>query len=430
MFTHVSLKHISFKYLLLCLIITWLFVGCSDDAGNSIEPDPINPADERLKTGFVVVSSQADNSVVASYFDSIPSGTIDLTQGTTFQRFSPLSISDGFLFMQRPNGQRGFAKMAVNGNQEFVEDGFISTTSEESFVMAVRDRNYGLFHDRNNPDVINIFDPSTMQVTGEIDMSGDSQAVPVRYQKFIFRGTDEVFMPIRGETGETFPSMPVYRADLNTNRLAGEITVPFSNDLLVTLNTFGQDRLDEQGNLYLFHTGNLSLPNVPGSILRITPGSTEFDTTYNFEAAQVFNPANLGPFVTTFYYHQNDIAYALINATLDQQIIDIITAAGGFGGLTQSQIDEITGRLFTSPTGAWAEVNVANQTVNIIPGMPSLSPFDGSQATFIDNIPYFAISSQNDNAVYKYDPADGQATLVFEGTGARIFGIYDLSIDQ
>ncbi|TRX60733.1 hypothetical protein FNH22_06725 [Fulvivirga sp. M361] len=401
-----------------------ILTGCSDDDASE------NPSETRLKTGFVVLAGTSDDGYFVKYYEELPTGTIDITQGTAFQSFFPVSVSDGAMFMTRTDGSRGFSKIAVNGNGEFVEEGFIPTINDESFSMAIRDRNFGMFHDRNDPNTASIFDPATMQVITTVDLSENGAGFPLRYQKFIFRNQDEVFVVARGEEGETLPSVPLFRVDLQSNALANKLELSFETDELVVFNRFGQRYMDESGNLYFYHGGNLSVPNISGAIVKIPAGSTEYDPEYNFQVPLKVNPTNLGAFLTTFYYHRNDIGYALINAELDSRIAELVTQRGGFQGLSNEDTEQIIAWLFSAPTGAWVKVDLAAQTVTSINGLPALSPFDPSNMAFLNNEPYFAISNPDINAFYSYDAASNNAELVFNVTGAPLVSVFDLSIDE
>ena len=120
--------------------------------------------------------------------------------------------------MQHTDGSLGFEKVGIDGNGTFVEDGIISTVSGESFVLGVRDSEFGLFHDRASADVVNVFNPTTMEVTGTIDMSvanAVNDTAAVRYQDFIFRGTNEVFA-LSGSTTEALN--PIYLSPRSTSQ--------------------------------------------------------------------------------------------------------------------------------------------------------------------------------------------------------------------
>jgi|GEM_PF-2617379 len=393
----------------------------------------LNPENVRLKSGYVVVATTPENTWFAQYFEELPTGTIDISQGTAFQNFFPLSVQDGALFMTRTDGSSGFAKIGVNGNQEFVEDGIIATVSNESFSLRVRDAEFGVFHDRNDPNAINTFNPTTMEVNGSIDMTlaNDLTADPVRYQTFIFRGDNEIFVPTRLEAGGNVPNVALPKVDIASGAVTEIAQFEDAGDLVV-FNRFGQRYIDETGNFYFFHGGNIGVPTTSGAVLKIPSGTSDYDSTYNFKVPEINNPTltGQGTFLSTFYYYKDDIGYALINEELDQRILDLVIERGGTQNLTDEDFQQILFWLFTSPTGAWVEVDLVNQTVNKISGLPALSPFDASNMSFVNGTPHFAIANPSVNGFYKLNEATGTAEEVFSVTGANIAGVFDLSINE
>jgi len=393
----------------------------------------LDPENARLQSGYVVVGITDDDSYFAQYFEEMPTGTVDITQGTAFQSFFPLSVNHGALFMTRTDGSAGFTKIGVNGNMEFVEDGIISTVSPESFSLRVKDAEFGVFHDRNDPNVLNTFNPTTMAVTGTIDMTAANALSPdpVRYQTYIFRGDDEIFVPTRLEAGGNIPDIQLPKVGISGGSVSSVAQFEGLGDMLV-FNRFGQRFVDETGNLYFFHGGDLGLPTVSGAIVKIPAGSDDYDPDYHFKVPEVNNPALIGQgsFLSTFYYYQNDIGFALINEELDQRILDLVIERGGTQNLTDDDFNQILFWMFTSPTGAWVQVDLVNQTVANIDGLPSLSPFDASNMAFIGGVPHFAIANPSVNAFYKLNETTGAAEKVFDMTGAAIQSVYDLSIDE
>ncbi len=389
----------------------------------------LNPENVRLKSGFIVVGTTDENNSFAQYFEELPTGTIDLSQGTAFQEFRPISVVDGAMFMTRTDGSAGFEKVMVNGNQEFVEEGVISTISNGSFKISARDSEFGVFHDRNDPNVINTFNPSTMEVTGSIDMTlaNAVSSEPVRYQDFIFRGDNEIFVPMRTEEGEGIPNMALGKVDI----AAGSVTeVPeFENLGDVIFRNTGERHIDENGNLYIFHSGIISLPTVSAAVIKIPAGTADYDTTYQFKIPEVNNPATIGigSFMGEFNYWKDGIGLAVVNEELDSRIFDLITERGGTQNLTPEDAQQIQVWLFTSPTGTFVQVDMVNQTVTKIAGLPSVSVFDAVGIDFFGDEPYFSVSNPTDNAFYKLDESSGTATKLFDVTGASLSTVIDLS---
>lgn len=417
-----------FLAITLLFSVLLIFNSCNRD-----DPGPENPANNALKEGYVVVALTPEETFIAQYFENLPTGTVDITQGTAFQSFFPLSIRDGALFMARTDGSAGFSKIIVNQDQEFEEVGIISTVSPESFALRVRDNDFGIFHDRNNPDIANTFNPTTMEVTGEIDMSSANAITPepVRYQTFIFRGDNEIYVPTRLEAGGNVNDIALPRIDISAGEVANIAEYEGLGNMLV-LNRFGQRYIDESGDFYFFHAGNVSIPTISGAIVKIPAGTSDYDQNYYFPVPEVNNPAVMGQgsFMSAFYYYQNDIGFALINEALDQRIIDLVTERGGFQNLTEEDIAQIEIWLFTSPTGAWVQVNLVDQTVSKIGSLPPLSVFDNSGMAFLDGQPYFAIANPQVNALYQLDESTGEAVEQFNVTGAQLLSVFDLSANE
>ncbi|MEM7575475.1 MAG: PKD domain-containing protein [Bacteroidota bacterium] len=404
--------------------------GTDSDATSQSVMVMQDPENVRLESGYVITGQTDEGTWFARYYAELPSGTIDITEGTAFQQFFPLSVLNGAIYLARTDGSAGFAKLGVNGNEEFVEDGIISTISPESFVCAVRDETFGIFHDRNDPNTVNTFNPLTMEVTGSIDMTV-ANAIhpdPVRYQDFIFRGDNEIFVSTRLEAGGNVPDVSLPRIDIAAGAAVDVAQFEGAGDLVV-LNS-SRRFFDESGNFYFWHAGDIGFPTISGAILNIPAGANDYDPDYNFKVPEINNPGvtGAGSFMSAFNYYQNNIGFALINTELDPRILDLIIMRGGVQNLTDQDIQQIQLWLFTSPTGAIVEVDVVNQTVRNIADLPALSVFDNFAISFLDGgVPHFGVANPSVNALFRYDEGSGSVTRVFDMTGASIAAVIDLS---
>lgn len=389
----------------------------------------LNPENVRATTGYIVTGILEDNSVLAQYFEELPSGTIDLTQGQAFQEFFPYDVYDGAVYVQRSVGN-GFSKMAVNGNGEIVEDGTIPTTGENAFVLRIRDSDTGIFIDPNDRTQVKIFDPITLQEIGNIDLS----AAPIfsnteaATTSAVFRD-DDVFIVIAQGTGPLLDNYTMVRGSITSGTLGNQVNS-------TTGQTFSFNPInrlvDEQGDLFIHHTGNLSpapFGGNTGGVLKIPAGSNEFEPKYDFRVTA--DPTLILQSMRAFQYYQNGIAYAHIGLETPQAVVDILISVGGnIQNLTQEQIDQILALLNISENGGWVELDLNGQTIRELPGIPRLNPFATTNAYFIDNIPYFPIVNTTENAVYKYDPVTDQSEKVFDVTGASVSTIIDLSANN
>ncbi|MEM6763808.1 MAG: PKD domain-containing protein [Bacteroidota bacterium] len=406
----------------------------TDNTSQSITVE-LNPENVRQTSGFMVVGVTPDNtSTFVRYYEELPSGTINIAEGTAFQTFFPLSIRDGAIFSARTDGSAGFVKIGVNGNGDFVEDGIIATVSDQSFSLRVRDSEFGVFHDRSDPNILNTFNPTTMDVTGSIDMTAANAIVDtaaVRYQTYIFRGDNEIFVPTRLEAGGNVPNVVLPKIDIARGEVTDVAEFEGAGDLVV-LNRFGQRYVDEMGNLYFYHAGNISLPTISGAVLKIPAGASDYDSTYNFKVPEVNNPGTTGTgsFLSTFYYYKDNQGFALVNEELDPRIFQLVGERGGIQNLTEEDFDQIFFWLFTSPTGAWVQVDLAAQTTSKIDGLPPLSPFDASNMSFVGGTPHFAIANPSVNAFFRLNEDTGSVEKVFDMEGGNIVGVFDLSLNE
>jgi len=409
------------------LAMLFLFTAACD------KEDLINPDDQRKTTGFVAIVSTSSGSAIAKYVEELPAdgGTINLSEnGTDFQRFFPTSLVNSALFMTRPDGSAGFSKYEVNGNGELVETGVIPTAAASSFRIAARDADVGVFHDRANPDQITVFNPTTMQVTNTIDMTaapvpGD---IPQRYQKFYFRGND-VFGFIRGEDGSGFTSFVVHQANLSSNTYVGSTQREGNGFSEITaFSSFGQNVIDDAGNLYIADAGDLNGSGLPASLNKIPAGSNSFDPSYQFFPAQVLNPANFAlPMFDNFFSIAGNRAIAKVNAETPQAVIDIVTAAGGVQNLSPDQINQVLGILFTAESARWCVLDLVAKSVTPISGIPNVGAFAAGGSFRHNGEFYLAVPTAGEQAYYRYNPSSGTATKAFTVTGGDLAGVYNLA---
>ncbi|MEO1023769.1 MAG: hypothetical protein AAFW89_14595, partial [Bacteroidota bacterium] len=174
--------------------------------------DNNNDSDEELivqTEGFVIIGITESGSRLVKYVEEVPSGTFDLSDGQDFPIFFPQAVFDHAMFTQRPDQTRGFSRYVVNQNGQLVENGVLNVFGDNSFAIEIRDTELGAFHDRSTSDVVTLFNPTTMDITGTIDMSAGPVPGDVnqRYNSFLFRG-DDLFMTIRNnDTNGHFTSM-------------------------------------------------------------------------------------------------------------------------------------------------------------------------------------------------------------------------------
>ena len=423
----------------LIVIITFL-AACSDDDDDS-EPNPF----ANIRTEGFVLYGTTSTGAIAKYFEEIPTGTVDLSDGTDFLEFFPTSLYDHAMYMQRTDGDPGFVKIVVNTDNEFEEQGIIPTndpTGVVSFRIAVRDANTGVYQDRSKSSIITVFDPATLETTAEIDMSAAPEiieGVDSRFQRFVFRD-DEIFMDIRGNIkGETYQGYFLQTANLTSGMYVSSTGVETPGQEILTINNFGQGLVDTNGDLYMADGGSIGT-GAFARVYRIPAGSREIDIDYNFSPTLQLAPDNLlYPTMNSFKLVAPGKAIAKVNSFVPQSVLDIIFSFPGsteneiFANFLQDQdaVDQVFELLFTAESAAWCELDLLAQTTTVIAGVPSLGANSTAGVIFEHNGEiYFPIATVNEQAFYKYTPGDPTGTKAFDVSGVDISGGLNLANDN
>ena len=412
---------------LACLLsLLMFFSACSDDDDSSV-PEPDDPVNKR--TGFVSHGFTSSGSRIMKYFEELPTGTVDISDGTDFVNPTIQSVHNGALFTRRPDGSPGFSKMVVNAGGEIIEEAFIPLSSP-GIGISVRDSLTGVFEDPANPDIIRVFNPTTFEVTGSIDMSagfvpGD---VPQQYAAFIFRG-DDVFAPITGSDGTIFTDMIVHQANLSTNTFVGDTRREGNGSGSITPSGSAQG-LDAAGNLYLPDVGNLLGDDISARLNKIPAGSSQIDPTYVFEPGVTLNPQNmLFPLFFGFRFLESGKAIALVNSEIPQEVQDIITDAGGFANLTAEQFVQVQLIVVEAETGLWCEIEVDAMTVTPIDGIPVTKLFDRFSVFEYNGDAYLQVNAAAESALYRWNPTTGAVSKAFVMTGLNVPVFYNIAED-
>ncbi|WP_340066842.1 hypothetical protein [Ascidiimonas aurantiaca] len=417
------------KFVFLVFVFASVYISCDDGLNDLAE---LGDASNIKTSGFVVVGTTASNTALVKYYEQLPSGIIDISDGTDFPRFFPNSIYDHAIFLPRPDESPGFSKYVVSENGDLFEIGTLPTLNPGSFRIDVRDADFGVFQDRATSDNITVFNPTTLQITGGIDMREGfvPNDIAQRYQRFIFRG-DDVFAPIRGNTtGESFTSFILHQANLATGTFVGD-TQRDGNGVseIITFNNFGQRLVDESGNLYVADAGNYTGGQIWARVNKIPVGSNEIDPAYVFEPARVLNPFNVFlPTFNNFYVLSNGKAIAKVNAETPQEAIDIVLSVGGnLANLTPLQQQQLLGILFSAESARWCVLDLNAFTVEPIGGIPPVGVFSGGQIFFDGDNAFFPVATTTENAYYRYHTITGTVEKAFEITGADILGVFNIA---
>ncbi|MEM9389501.1 MAG: hypothetical protein AAGA02_03450 [Bacteroidota bacterium] len=402
-----------------------LLFSCDDDTQIDIDPE-----DTRLKSGFLITASSEDGSTTfLNYFTELPTGTVDLTQGLAVQNFGYLDTFDGAIYTYRTDGSNGYVKLAVNGNGEIVEDGILPTTGPGRW-LRVRDAETGVFSDSNNPANLPVFNPTTMQVTGNIDLSAAPvfTEFPMAFvQTAVIRG-DDVYA-VMEEFPQFLENFTVVRGSLTSGTFQNQLD---SNSGLTFTGNFLPNVVDEEGNLFMPHGGVINpLAPVPGGILKIPANSTEFDLNFDLRPPNVLNPGQLVSTFSRFGYYQDGLCYGLAGLENDPEAVALLESVDGdLSQLTEEQLNRLFFLANTSEVANFVEIDLNTGSVAEVPNLPRSGPFASSNFTVIAGLPHFVVNNNTVSALYRHDPITNETVEVFSATGATLGRVLDIGNDN
>ncbi|MBQ4802734.1 DUF4374 domain-containing protein [Aquimarina sp. MMG015] len=164
----------------------------------------------------------------------------------------------------------------------------------------------------------------------------------------------------------------------------------------------------ENGDIYSFSTSALSAgftaASKPSGILRINNGTTEFDSSYFFNVEEAINGGKL------FWmdYVGNGKAIARI-------IVDDTNGAGEWGAFFKKDVFKMV------------VIDLINQTVTDIAGVPTHGHRYTSPMFVEDGKAYISSSTDTDTYVYIVDPETATATQGAKVLGLGLKGIFKIS---
>lgn len=397
----------------------------------SCEDDDTMSANESvaLDSGFLVVTSGDMNRFVR-YTPDLPGGTFDAAAGESFERFTIRDQFQNQLFLNSVSSQNGVEKFVVTESGQVESAGNIPT-SADAFPITIAGQNTGYYSDRNDLTKLFIFDPASMQRTGEIDLSDAFFIEGADFENYggiTIRGND-MFFPYRARRNSAVAtdSLIYHVIDLNTDTYVKTIFLPGHIEPRV----FNTPAVDEQGNIYQLTTGDQAFPNlIKPSIVKIPAGSTDFDASYDFRPLDALPGGAQLPVqvMDGFFYDSDGIAYAFGTIQIPESVTQIVTEAGGLTQLTQEERNMILSLIATEPASAWLRIDLNAQTVSVIQDIPLSTPF-ADAITEIDGDLYLGTASNELTAIYRYDPDTQTSTEVFRLSTASgdISGLFDLS---
>ncbi len=358
--------------------------------------------DTKQTDGFVlaVITDVSNSSGILIPYDSLPSSTVDPGSVSGFSyadvRSSGYSYGNSIFENTNSAGDPGVQKITLTPDGELMEDGFIVG----GVISAVKNDDLGYYWDPDmNAKAIQTFNPTSMERTGQIDLSTQldpyitDSVKSISFNWFMELAADKLYTMV---TFEDANAVPVHDSSLVVviNTITNEFEAMAIHPEFFMFGYYGQPNIEytsvgNDGNLYLAAWGGQNF-NIKGTILRIPTGETEFDRTFEIKLDDfVGGPAMM--YGGSCYY--------------DGKL---------YVRLKESAVKPDFSNWNTVPDIYPYEIDIATGEVTKIEGTPG-SNHNSIHGPFLyeDKI-YFPASNPDYQGYYKYDPASG-------GTAEEIF---------
>ena len=276
----------------IALLLSSCFYSC--DKKDDPHEDPI------IGGNYFVFAQNTDGSTLSTSFSKTPEGEIDVAGSTSVQVGSGSAMNSvvhkGTLYTKfSTNGTAGLHKYNTDAHGKL---SLLGTIAGVGNFCIVSDTKGYYFDDTRARMKIQIFNPSSMQRTGEIDLSSltKGQAYEVTGGRLLIPKEGKLYADIRYAKGSNFLTNPDvfskgYLAVINTETDQYEKTIEREgvSGGLGYNGGLGFWNIDEQGHLYIASIGKLI--TAPGekhgsALYRINKGSSDFDPSFRIDMEQ------------------------------------------------------------------------------------------------------------------------------------------------
>lgn len=411
----------------------------------------VDVMDPYKKSGYFIGSvagSSAGNTYYGGYYETLPSGDIDLTQQSTFQRLFFQTTHKGYLYGAPTDNEPGFGKFAINNSTGQLEEVASIPLFDRVSEVIILDDETGFFSQFNGFE-ITVFNPTTMEVTKTIDLSSKNYYPDHDrggYNTIIYNEvTNKIYAVLYTDLAATpkfYDASEVYVEviDVATQSWEKSIVHPDAEYPIFRGNTSAV--IDDEGNTYLVCQGTYGLDGVLGpqapkgsrpQIIRINTNS-EFDTDYGFNPIDNLGFSNnFFQIFTTMVYGGNNKAYGLGTAAPDSQELLILLGKLAKGTITDAEYDQLLFLALYDETMKLMEVDLVTKNVQEVSGGPLLAGFGYPYMYNYGGKVFSAVVAEGGgfNGFYEIDPATNTAKEAFNvSAGGFAIQLIDLSAEN
>jgi hypothetical protein len=390
------------------------------------------PAESQFKESGFILSSENETSAgvtyYGGYFDALTTGqTVDMTTKSTFSIFFGYHYWKNFVFAPSLNRNFGLTKVAVNKTGQLTETATIPTIEGTTNAYIIDD-NLGVYTTFGSNRFVGLFNPTTMEKLGEIDMSRAKKFENNDrnfYVSIIYRKQDNrLFLPLvtdNTRTPQFYDATDVHVEVINLTTRQWEKTTTFKDATYPITRGNNNNIVDENGNVYIFTQGNYGLDGQLGpraakssrpQILKIPAGSTDFDATYAFNPIDALGfPNLLVQLMLGAVYDANGIAYSCVSAQSESPRILELVQKFALGMLAEAEFAELRRAILYSETQRWVKLDLNAKTVSAINDIPLVAGFGYPSAYKYEGKIYFQFNSdtRKESGFYEYTPSTGRA---------------------
>lgn len=403
---------------------TTLFFSC--------EKNEVSTPESLYKENGYLISSVNESTsgftYYAGYVEQLP-GTVsvDMTAKSTYNYFYSRATWKNFVFGANLKGEKTLTKIAVGKDGKLTEVASIPLINWLNNVQILSNE-LGVYSLWGNDRTVALFNPTTMEKLGEIDMTkGKKIDINERnfYTYMAYRKQDNrLFLTLLTDSDKTsayYDATDIYVEVVNMSTKQWEKTITFKNATYPITRGNEHQIVDESGNIYIFTQGSYGLDGQMGpkaakysrpQILKIPANSTDFDASYSFNPVDVIGQQNLlVQLMLGAIYDSNGIAYSCISAQSESTRVLELVGKYAQGTITQAEFLELRNAIFYSPNQRWVKLDLNAKTVTPIADMPLTAGFGYPNAYKYDSKFYFQYNTPSDNTTgyYEYDPSTGKS---------------------
>lgn len=425
----------------LLFMALFVMVACSADDDND-EPAPLS---DYLTEGFILSGSRGPSNY-AGYFSEIPTGMLDLAaNATAFENFRIRAMKDGFMYGSDPQGtDPDLVKFAVSREDStIVELGRLALDGDPSGIVLL-DNETGLVSNFTNQRIL-IFNPSTMLITGEVDMSNahtndnDNNYYFSLFHNEMAGKVYAVFFTNILATPNFYDDNKVYVEVIDANTLSWERTIIHQEAQYPAPRGESENKvIDEAGNTYLIAQGSYGLdrnigPDAPAGsrprILKINSNS-QFDESYAWNPIDAlgFPDLNVQLFVTLIYVG-NGKAYGVGSGTDDDPNLIILLEKYVDGTITGAEFGQLVGLVTNGGNMVVIAIDLNSRTATRVNGIDLFNGWVQPTMYNYGNSTYVAVSSPSEGETwYEINNTTDTGTKILTLTNAGLaFHLLDLS---